>query len=492
MKYPNILFFRDESYKEIDTFIQENKDKYECSFTISSNPQDAMKLFDPNYHVLVTYGKTAEEYFGRMGLLTDRFRKRWIHYFETVKDIQAFNQGVNYCYINTCMKPRAETRPIVSVFTTCYNTYLKLHRPYNSLKAQTLRDWEWVILDDSPDDTHFEFLRKIAKDDPRIRLYKRAANSGNIGNVKNEAASLCRGKYILELDHDDDILPDCLADAAKVFDENPQVGFVYMDFAILYENGANHSYGDHYGLGYGGYYCQKYNGRWINVASTPNINNYSLSHIVGVPNHPRMWRRTTLLEIGNYSEYLPIVDDQELIYRTAVHTKMARIHKLGYIQYMNEGNSNFSLIRNSEINRIGPHFLVPQAFEMLNINEVMREKGGMEDELPNFNCIPMWKRKNYTYKYCNLLLNLNYEKQFGIIGLNNLISMIDMIKVLYENPKHDFLVLDNTMTKEELCSKLDELNLGRMKCYALADCTEDELKNYFMLVYKSTDDYEIL
>ena len=104
----------------------------------------------------------------------------------------------------------------------------------------------------------------------------------------------------------------------------------------------------------------------------------------------------------------------------------------------------------------------------------------------------MWKRKNYTYKYCNLLLNLNYEKQFGIIGFNNLISMIDLIKVLYENPKHDFLVLDNTMTKEELCSKLDELNLGRMKCYALADCTEDELKNYFMLVYKSTNEYEIL
>jgi hypothetical protein len=265
-----------------------------------------------------------------------------------------------------------------------------------------------------------------------------------------------------------------------------------MDFAILYENGTNHSYGDHYGLGYGGYYCQKYNGRWINVASTPNINNYSLSHIVGVPNHPRIWRRTTLFELGNYSEYLPIVDDQELIYRTAVCTKMARIHKLGYIQYMNDGASNFSLIRNSEINRIGPRFLVPQAFHELKIDDAMREKGGMEDERPDYNCFPMWKRKNYTYKYCNLLLNLNYDKQFGIIGYANLLSMIDIIKVLYENSKHDFLVLDNTMTKEDLCSKLDELNLGRMKCYALADCTEDELKKYFMLVYKSTEDYEIL
>ena len=99
MKYPNILFFRDESYKEIDTFIQENKEKFDCSFQITSNPQDILKLFDANYHVLVTYGKTAEEYFGRMGLLTDRFRKRWIH-FDTIKTIQEFNKGVNYCYIN--------------------------------------------------------------------------------------------------------------------------------------------------------------------------------------------------------------------------------------------------------------------------------------------------------------------------------------------------------------------------------------------------------
>ena len=42
------------------------------------------------------------------------------------------------------------------------------------------------------------FLKQILTD-KRIRLYKRDKNSGNIGNVKNEAISLCRGKYVLEL-----------------------------------------------------------------------------------------------------------------------------------------------------------------------------------------------------------------------------------------------------------------------------------------------------
>ena len=63
-----------------------------------------------------------------------------------------------------------------------------------------------------------------------MRLYRRSCNSGNIGNVKNEAVSLCRGKYVLELDHDDEILPDVLKDSVEYFEAHPDVGFIYMDF----------------------------------------------------------------------------------------------------------------------------------------------------------------------------------------------------------------------------------------------------------------------
>ena len=73
----------------------------------------------------------------------------------------------------------------------------------------------------------------------RIRLYKRDCNSGNIGNVKNEAVGLCRGKYVLELDHDDIILPSLLKDAYGVFESDEEIGFVYGDFANVYENWAN-------------------------------------------------------------------------------------------------------------------------------------------------------------------------------------------------------------------------------------------------------------
>jgi glycosyltransferase involved in cell wall biosynthesis len=93
-------------------------------------------------------------------------------------------------------------------------------------------------------------------------LYRRSENSGSIGNVKNEAVALCRGKYVLEMDHDDEILPTVLEDATIVFTkdgEKEEIGFIYMDFINIYENGDNFRYGDNICKGYGSYYCQKYN-----------------------------------------------------------------------------------------------------------------------------------------------------------------------------------------------------------------------------------------
>ena len=168
MKYPNILFFRHEEYAAIDTFLIENEEKLNCTVNPTSNPDDVLKLFDSNYQILVTYGKTVQEYYQSMNRCVERFRLRWIH-FETI-DIDAFNRGVNYCYIHNVLLPHERTRPVFSAFTTCYNSYQKFLRPYTSLKEQTMNDWEWVVLDDSPDEKHFDFLKKLVGGDSRVRL----------------------------------------------------------------------------------------------------------------------------------------------------------------------------------------------------------------------------------------------------------------------------------------------------------------------------------
>ena len=491
MRYPSVLLYRNDEYSQIDTFFNNNKNNIECSINIIINEEEINKLFDCNYHLLITYGEKSKESEVINKVKTNRIlAKKWIH-FDNIKDISSFNTAVSYFYINYITKNHESKRPIFSIFTTCYNSYDKINRAYNSIKNQKLNDWEWVILDDSPDDEHFSFLKKTFLDDKRIRLYRRSENSGSIGNVKNEVVSLCRGKYILELDHDDEILSEVLLDACSVFDHDNEIGFIYMDYSNVYEDWTNFNYGNFFSLGYAGYYRQKYNNKWIFVAITPNINNVTLSHIVSVPNHPRIWRAETLLKIGNYSEFLPVCDDYELLLRTAANTKIAKIPKLGYIQYMNNNNNNFSLIRNSEINRL-VHPIKKICYNFYKIDSIMKEKNAYEENIDNSKQI--WKRENFDYKYSNQIINFHYKKQYCIIGSETFINLCQEIKNLYEDPKNDFLLLDNKYPSNDdsLCNLLDFYKLNRIKCYSMQDCSDEELINYFHIVYRSCNEYYIV
>jgi glycosyltransferase involved in cell wall biosynthesis len=490
-KYPFVYFLRDDKYSYIDLFFEENKDKLDCSVEIISlgEIEKLNNMFNPNFHILITYGDEKIYIEPVMSVIVDRMRCRWIHKNEII-DINNFNSGINYCFIhNVCIK-REFSRAKFSVFTTCYKSYEKINRAYNGMKSQIMRDWEWIILDDSPEDEHFIFLRGLAKKDSRIRLYKRDCNSGNIGNVKNEAIALCRGKYVLELDHDDIILPSLLKDACDVFESDDAIGFVYADFANIYENGENFGYqlSDTFGKGYSGYYMQKIGKHWYQVYSTPGINNITASHLACLPNHPRMWRRKTLMELENYCEFLPICDDLEILMKTVCETKIAKIHKIEYLQFMNNDGDNFSLIRNAEINRLGVHCIQPLFYDKYKVHEIMKEKGAYEDEKYINDFSQIWKRKDWVHKKCNITLNPDFDRQICVIGIDNLQG----ISELYQNPRNDFMVLENTISTFELMTKLDALGFGRMKCFSLPDCTDEELENYFNLICKYTDNTDII
>jgi glycosyltransferase involved in cell wall biosynthesis len=490
MKYPFVLFYRLEKYSEIDNFFIDNNN-LNCTITFISNIENLNGLFNPNNQILMTYGDNKSEYENIFEIIPHRFKSKWIH-LEMIPDINVLNNTINNLYIYNCLN-RTQSRPIFSIFTSTYNSYKKIFRAYDSLKKQTLNDWEWVIIDDSPDDEHFTFLKNIMINDNRVRLYRRSSNSGNIGNVKNETISLCRGTYVLELDHDDEILKDCLQDAVNVFESDKSIGFVYMDFANIHENGNNFSYGDHICFGYGGYYCQKYNNKWVYVYITPNINNITLSYLIACPNHPRIWRRDYLLDIGNYCEHLPICDDYEILLRTAITTKIAKIPKLAYLQYMNDSNNNFSLIRNSEINRIGPNYISPIYYNMLNIENKMKELNAHEDVKYKKGGMPLWLREEtYEHKYCNKIINLDYDCQYCIVGLDSLLKNMDRIKELYKNTKNDFIVLENKCSIDYLSNKIDYYGFDRMKIYTFMNVSYEILIKYFNLMYKSVENYEII
>jgi glycosyltransferase involved in cell wall biosynthesis len=498
MKYPFVIFYRKDEFSSSDIFFIQNANKLNCSIFIANSIENVKNLHNSNFHLLLTYGNNYEEYKNELlTVISENMLVRHNHILAgsvMLNDINIFNDTINNIFIELCSIERSKTRPIFSLFTPSYNSYHKILRVYDSLKKQTLLDWEWIIVDDSPDDNNFSFLRDNFSHDQRIRFYRRSCNNGSIGNVKNETIGLCRGKYVLEMDHDDELMPYVLQESAELFNNNKELGFIYYDCACVYENGSNQWYGDFICKGYGGYYSQKYEGKWRLIYITPNINNITMSHLVCCPNHPRIWRRETLMELGNYCEYLPICDDYEIILKTSVSTKIAKVHKLGYIQYMNDSNNNFSLIRNSEINRIGPNYISSIYYKNLDINNKMKEKDSYEDTKYIYEHSKIWERDQTTWehKFCNSIINNDYDKQYCFIGFDSLLCNIDYILELYKNPRNDFIVLDNKCTTDYLQIRLDQYNLSKMKCYGLIDTPNNQLINYFKLLYLSVFNYEII
>lgn len=281
------------------------------------------------------------------------YRRRWLFY---EKPEVCHPQFVMNCYMNYISEQTNDCNPLLSVITTTYKSKHRILRPYQSLLDQTFTNWEWIIVDDTDGskeeiDEQWTMLENLEKSDIRIRVYKPARHSGFIGEMKKYACGLARGEWLLELDHDDDIVPELLQWIVESIKKHPKATFIYSDCIELYEdNMQNFHYGEFFGMGYGAYYTTLYKNRFQHVCLGVPINRVTVSHIVGVPNHIRCWKTSFYHSIGGHNHHLPVADDYELMLRTFLHSDTwVRIAELGYIQYRNRNGNNFTFLRNQLI-----------------------------------------------------------------------------------------------------------------------------------------------
>ena len=280
--------------------------------------------------------------------LSQQFARKWLH-FETVENITV--EKIKHC-IFAFLRSTEAKKPVFSVFTASYESGERIERAYRSLQQQTNPHWEWVILDDSKsENTWNNHLTKLQNMDARVRIYRKQHNDGVIGSVKHDAAMLCRGKYLIELDHDDELRNNALQLIGDAFEQHPEVALLGSDCSEIYENTLhNHSYGEHFGFGFHGYYCEWYNGRWINVARNGPINGWTIRHIVGIYNHVRVMRASVYHELDGHDVFLNVADDYELFLRTFISKyRVGLLPESLYLQYRTYDASNFTLQRNAMI-----------------------------------------------------------------------------------------------------------------------------------------------
>jgi len=122
--------------------------------------------------------------------------------------------------------------PRVSVIMPVYNGAATIRRALESVFAQTLTDYEVVVVDDgSTDDT----VSVLAEYGDRVRVV-RQANRG-LPAARNAGVVSSRGELLALIDHDDEWLPDKLERAVAAMRAEPDAALLYSDMIVVNEAG---------------------------------------------------------------------------------------------------------------------------------------------------------------------------------------------------------------------------------------------------------------
>lgn len=122
--------------------------------------------------------------------------------------------------------------PKISIVIPCYNQAEYLDDCFQSLFKQQFEFWEAILVDDGSTDQTESLGRAFAKKEPRIQYIKQM-NKG-LSAARNVGMKIAKGEFLLFLDSDDWLEPNCLKSFADFIPSYPEVklfrcGYAYRD-----------------------------------------------------------------------------------------------------------------------------------------------------------------------------------------------------------------------------------------------------------------------
>ena len=97
---------------------------------------------------------------------------------------------------------QGSTAPVISVVMPLFNAEQYVASSIESVRCQTFREWELLILDDGSEDGSAQIAEQYAREDGRIRVFRNERNRG-VAYTRNRAMEMARGEWIALLDCDD-------------------------------------------------------------------------------------------------------------------------------------------------------------------------------------------------------------------------------------------------------------------------------------------------
>ena len=221
--------------------------------------------------------------------------------------------------------------PTVSVIMSVYNGEKYLREAVDSILRQSIREFEFIILNDGSTDSTWAILQSYK--DPSLVLLNNEENIG-LARSLNKGLAKARGKYIARIDADDISLPERLERQVGYLDVHPEVGLLGTASRVLDEETGNES------------------------TVSPPLQDNILRSVLGRRNpfhHSSvMMPRRVLEEEGGYKESYRVGIDYELWVRIACSNELAnlpdvlatrRVHRPAYFNWISPWEKYRTFVR---------------------------------------------------------------------------------------------------------------------------------------------------
>jgi glycosyltransferase involved in cell wall biosynthesis len=105
------------------------------------------------------------------------------------------------------LKNSKDSVPLITIGLTCFNAEDTIGQALKSAQQQTWSNLEILVVDDGSSDGSVGYVRRIAEQDPRIRLVCHEGNKGTAVS-RNSILHNAQGEFIVFFDDDDTSVPD--------------------------------------------------------------------------------------------------------------------------------------------------------------------------------------------------------------------------------------------------------------------------------------------
>lgn len=206
-----------------------------------------------------------------------------------------------------------------SIVIPIYNVARYIERGFESLKEQTFRDFEVILVDDGSTDGSRELCEKLAARHDFVSLYSQP-NSGS-GPARNLGISKAKGKYVTFFDIDDVLRPSALNTIYEALHDDESIellmfGYHEIDSFGMWETDFGFGACDyHSNTDFRNDYVEKYSGLRFNNGFVWN----------------KVYKRQFLIDHNIHFEALRIQQDE--VFNLSTYPKLTRIRVIDAILY---------------------------------------------------------------------------------------------------------------------------------------------------------------